>query len=72
MGSGFSAAAPGGAMTNPVPRFSVAVIVYLWVLPFSTWLGVGIGQPKYAPVECHRHLATTGLMPGPRSVARTW
>jgi hypothetical protein len=57
---------------NPVPRFSVAVMVYSSDFPVLTPAGILLAQVKTPAVAAQRHTGVTGLMPGPASVDLTF
>ena len=63
--------ATAGTRMNPVPRFSVAVMVYSSDFPVLTPTGILIAQAKTPAVAAQRHTEVTGLMPGPASVDLT-
>src|SRR6185437_13466297 len=61
-----------GTRMNPVPRFSVAVIVYRSDFPVLTPAGILIVQLKTRARVAQLQTEVTDLMPGPARVALTF
>src|SRR6185437_10940033 len=61
-----------GTLMNPVPTFSVAVIVYRSDFPVLTPAGILIAQAKTRAMVAQRQAEITALIPGPARVALTF
>ena len=60
-----------GMVRNPVPTFSVAVMVYRCAVPVRVPDGMRMTQARSCWAAFHPQFTVTAEMPGPRNAART-
>src|SRR5262245_40588734 len=71
MSSGLATLGSAGASTNPVPRFSVAVMVYRCFFPVLIARGILTTHRNFPALAFQPQYALRALMPGPARVTRT-